>query len=245
MEIQNAFVGKDLTGELTHVCIRRSGCREMVTEAVLEEHGLKVSVSSGQALEFVCLPQFLPELVAGHLLTEGYIRQAEEVASISIDASGSTGKVILKSGYKPGQLHRAAAPVWEPEWIFALAERFAQGMPVHQQTFATHSCFLAMGEQLLFFCEDIGRHNALDKAVGYAAINGIDLQQCILYSSGRMPVDMVSKAIRAGIPVLASKGAPTAKAVALARQYGLTLICAARQDRMKLFSSPEDQQRRA
>jgi FdhD protein len=109
-------------------------------------------------------------------------------------------------------------------------------MPLHSETFATHSCFLAQGEKLLFACEDIGRHNALDKAIGYALRHDIDLKTCIAYSSGRIPTDMVEKVIRAGIPVFASKASPTQEAIALANAYGVTLICGARSDRMKQYT---------
>ena len=57
----------------------------------------------------------------------------------------------------------------------------------------------------LFSCEDIGRHNALDKVIGYALRHQIDLTECMVYSSGRIPTDMAMKAIYAGIPVLSSK----------------------------------------
>ena len=109
-------------------------------------------------------------------------------------------------------------------------------MPIHGKTWATHSCFLARRDDLLFECEDIGRHNALDKAIGYALRHGIDLKECIIYSSGRIPTDMAIKAVRAGIPLLASKASPSREAVTLAKGYGLTLVCAARRDRMKLFT---------
>ena len=125
---------------------------------------------------------------------------------------------------------------WKAEQVFDLADRFHAGMPLHGQTWATHSCFLAKDGQLLFQCEDIGRHNALDKAIGYALRHGIPLSRCMVYSSGRIPTDMAMKAIRAGIPILASKASPTAEAVNLAKEYGLTLVCAARRDRMKLFT---------
>ena len=90
-----------------------------------------------------------------------------------------------------------------------------------------------------FSCEDIGRHNALDKVIGYALRHNIDLHQCMIYSSGRIPTDMTMKAIQAGIPVLSSKASPTSEAIELAREYHLTLICAARRDRMKVFASPD------
>ncbi len=67
-------------------------------------------------------------------------------------------------------------------------------------------------------------YSALDKAVGHALIRGIDRTECYLFTTGRMPADMVLKAARAGIPLLASKTYPTDAGVALARRAGLTLV---------------------
>ena len=148
-----------------------------------------------------------------------------------------TGNHILNDYFLTGKPVKPVTPIsWKAEQVFDLADRFHAGMPLHGQTWATHSCFLAKDGQLLFQCEDIGRHNALDKAIGYALRHGIPLSRCMVYSSGRIPTDMAMKAIRAGIPILASKASPTAEAIALAKEYGLTLVCAARRDRMKLFA---------
>lgn len=117
-----------------------------------------------------------------------------------------------------------------------MLERFKNDTPLHQQTRATHSTFLMLDGQIVFQCEDIGRHNALDKAIGYAMRNGIDLRQCAVYTTGRMPTDMVTKVIRAGIPILVSKEAPTQEAVELAAKYQLTLIGCAKNDRMLLYA---------
>lgn len=77
---------------------------------------------------------------------------------------------------------------------------------------------------ILFRCEDIGRHNALDKAIGYGIRNGLDLKNAVLFTSGWIPTDMVMKTVLAGIPVLAGRSVPTKEAVELARKYRLTLI---------------------
>ncbi len=170
-----------------------------------------------------------------------------ENAAMPDDASGEpftettpsccTGNHILNDYFLTQKEVKPVKPIpWRTAQIFDLADRFHAGMPLHGQTFATHSCFLAKDGELLFQCEDIGRHNALDKAIGYALRCDIPLTECIVYSSGRIPTDMAMKAIRAGIPVLSSKASPTAEAIALAKAYGLTLVCAARRDRMKLFA---------
>lgn len=236
MNIQNFFSDLPLTTVFEHQYIGRDGATYIQSEPILTEHAMRVLVNGSLHMNFVCLPQFLPELILGHLVTEGYLHSADAVESLTIDADGQTASVTLQTLSDPGPMPHVSPMEWNPEWVFALADRFASGMPVHEQTSATHSCFLARGTELLFQCEDIGRHNAVDKAIGFALMHGIDLHSCLLYSSGRMPIDMACKAIRAGVPVLASKGSPTAGAVHLARQHGLTLLCAARRDRMKLFA---------
>lgn len=209
--------------------------------AIPVEHSIMVHVNGREVMEATCTGQYLAELVLGRLLTAGIIESADEVESICISESGEVGEVNLRD---PGALRGVMgeglrlSPVepmkWEKEWVFALADRLAEGMPLHQETFAVHSCFLSMRGEILFTCEDIGRHNAFDKVIGYALRNQVDLGQCIVYSSGRIPVDMAVKAIRAGVPVLAAKAVPTYEAVRLAKEYGLTLVCSARRDMMRV-----------
>ncbi len=224
--------------------IGRDGQRRNEREPVLGEHCMEIHIDRQLTAKLVCIPQFLDELALGFLKTEGYIRSQEDVAQLTICRRGQRADVLLKEKTEGPRKISPVTPIpWETNHIFSLADRFAAGMPLHRETFATHSCFLARGAELLFSCEDIGRHNALDKAVGYALRHDIDLGACTLYSSGRIPTDMAQKAIRAGVPVLASKASPSREAVALAKKYNLTLICAARKDRMKLFTGvpPSDE----
>lgn len=242
--------------------IGRESVSRQDSEPILKEHLMDVYVNDQLTMKLICIPQFLTELVLGRLLTEGMIRCPEDVEQIYVCEYGSRAKVLLKETKRKEtkeyiettptcctgnhilnnyfQNQEPVPPVtpiaWKASQVFSLADRFAEGMPLHQKTWATHSCFLAQGDDLLFQCEDIGRHNAMDKAIGYALRHHIDLGKCMVYSSGRVPTDMAMKAIRAGIPILASKASPSNEAVILAKEYGLTLICAARRDRMKLFA---------
>lgn len=245
--------------------IGRNGEVRKEQEQVLTEHLMDVYINDRLTMKLVCLPCHLAELVLGRLLTEHIISSVEEVeqiyiceygkrakvylteqASLSVSSdrtyvevtpSCCTGNHILNDYFVSAKEPESVSPIfWKPEWIFHMADAFADGMPLHSITFATHSCLLAKEDNILFSCEDIGRHNALDKVIGYALRHSIDLHQCMVYSSGRIPTDMVMKAIYAGIPILSGKASPTSQAIALAKKYHMTLICAARRDRMKLFS---------
>lgn len=261
--INDQSTGQKLLREADCLQLNRSGENEKRAGILLHEHLTDIYINERLTMKLVCIPEHLPELVTGRLLTEGIIRTAGDVKAIYICEYGTHARVYLKDtvsktgasddfveltptccgnhilndNFRTGQTLEPVAPIpWKASWIYSLADRFAEGMPLHRETWCTHSCFLAMEDRLLFQCEDIGRHNALDKAIGYALLHEIDLTRCVIYSSGRIPTDMAEKAIRAGIPVLSSKASPTREAVELAKQYGLTLVCNARRDSMKIYA---------
>jgi len=86
---------------------------------------------------------------------------------------------------------------------------------------------------------DVGRHNAIDKVAGAAALAGDDVTKMFLLSSGRQPAGMVMKAARAKIPLVVSKAAPISSGIDSARRANLTLCCFADKEKVKAFSCPE------
>ena len=88
--------------------------------------------------------------------------------------------------------------------------------------------------------EDIGRHNAVDKVVGRALLDGrLPLARSVLAVSGRAGYEVVQKAVAAGIPILAAVGAPSSLAVATAERFGMTLVGFLRDDRFNVYTAPE------
>lgn len=83
---------------------------------------------------------------------------------------------------------------------------------------------MAQEDKALYVCEDIGRHNTLDKVVGMGILNGISLSECIVFFSGRVPLDILEKIIRASIPLVASNTVPTKQSVDLAKEKEIILI---------------------
>lgn len=248
--------------------IRANGEETETERMVAEEHFLDVYVNEVLTLKIVCTPDFLPELVLGRLYTEGIIHGLDDVELLHICEHGLRARVYLNRGASAGSrdtdsvertptcctgnriltdvFHHPEPPApvvpvpLQPEWIYRLSEAFEQTAPLYQKTRSVHSCFLGLRGEILYCCEDLGRHNAVDKVIGCALRDRVDLRQCILFSSGRLPTDMVSKAVRAGVPVLASKTAATGAAVELARQFHLTLVLFARPDHFTLLPGQED-----
>jgi FdhD protein len=112
---------------------------------------------------------------------------------------------------------------------------------VFERTGGLHAAALFDGRgALLIVREDIGRHNAVDKVVGWALLNDrIPLSDCILLVSGRGGFEIIQKAIVAGIPVVASVSAPSSLAVQLARELRLTLIGFLRGNRFVIYAGED------
>jgi FdhD protein len=91
---------------------------------------------------------------------------------------------------------------------------------------------------LVTYAEDVGRHNAVDKVIGICALKGTDITQCFLASSGRLTGDIILKAARMGIPIVASLAAAVDSGIQVAKQTRLTLIGFVRGHRMNVFTFP-------
>jgi len=122
--------------------------------------------------------------------------------------------------------------------LLAMPERMAEGQRVFRRTGGLHAVALASaGGPVLLVREDVGRHNAVDKAVGAALLD--DVRADVLVVSGRAGFEVVQKTAMAGIPVLVAVSAPTSLAVDAARGAGLTLAAFVRGDRMTVYSGEE------
>jgi FdhD protein len=124
--------------------------------------------------------------------------------------------------------------------ILTLMASLPQRQEIFRQTGATHAIFLAGagGGEVVLGAEDVGRHNAFDKVIGQALMKNLPTGDKIALLSGRASFEMVFKAARAGIPLMASVSAPTSLAVKLAELQGITLIGFARGERLNIYTHP-------
>lgn len=124
-----------------------------------------------------------------------------------------------------------------PSLILGLGKAMQDLQELHRKVGGTHSAaiFEAGGRQVTQ-AEDIGRHNAVDKALGFCLLRRISLKDKVLIASGRASYEMATKAIRLGVPVIATISAPTSMAVQLAQDRGLTLIGYLRGGRMNVYT---------
>ncbi len=132
-------------------------------------------------------------------------------------------------------------PLVDPALLVELSGRLRERQRLFDQTGGLHAAGLFdVAGELVDLREDVGRHNAVDKVVGRALLDGrLPLAGHLLVVSGRGGYEIVQKAVAAGIPIVAAVGAPSSLAVATARRFGLTLVGFLRGGRFNVYSAPE------
>lgn len=226
-------------------------------DTVAEEGSLTLFIADEEFVSLLCSPQNLKELTVGFLFSSGIINLFSDIKKIWINEKNLTAGVELKNPkkYYLKMVHTSGCGkgvVFEmpsvssvkikngikiPAQKILLLMNELQGMSSgFKKTGGVHSACFFNGKKIIIFSEDIGRHNAVDKIIGEALIKNTDMQKMILFTSGRVSSDIVQKALRAGVPVIVSRSAPTSEAVKLCKEKNITLVGFARGRRMNVYS---------
>lgn len=209
------------------------------------------------------------ELAAGFLFTEGILHSRDQMESISVDDRGTVTihpnkTAIIDWESAPRNFYVTSScgvcgkasidalratgctalpkgwPQVETETLASLPAKLRSSQAVFEHTGGLHAAGLfAVDGALLEIREDVGRHNAVDKLIGWALLESrLPLDQHILMLSGRISFELVQKALMAKIPVIAAIGAPSSLAVETARRFGITLVGFLRDEHFNVYSEP-------
>lgn len=215
---------------------------------VVREMLLEVFVDGSLVVTIACTGIHLQELAAGFAKQEGLIETAGDILEMTLSSdridirsrggkgpvrTSAKGKTIASSGSRGGRDLRPQAekrivpPVCQKldmETVLCLMEALLAATAIHERTRGTHCSALAGAQGILAAREDIGRHNTIDMLCGWALLEGIDLTDKVLLTTGRVSSEIVSKARRMGVPVILSHSAATSRAVLLAEALGIVVI---------------------
>jgi FdhD protein len=173
-------------------------------------------------------------LAAGVTVLPGARRNFLTTSACGVCGKASTAELFVQKTWDINE-DQAVIPAG---WLTSMPERLRDAQRVFASTGGLHAAgvFAADGE-LLAVREDVGRHNAVDKVVGWALQEGrLPLRGCVLLVSGRASFELVQKAVLAGFPVLAAVSAPSSLAADLAQEAGLTLIGFLRGGSMNVYT---------
>jgi FdhD protein len=203
-------------------------------ERVVTELGLSIIINGEHFAAAMITPMMEKEFVIGHLFGRGIIENIADIESITVKENIAEVTLLKEEdkANRPPEIHSDFKVSRED--IFDGVNAILKSK-IYAETEAIHSAGLfKRGAEPICIAEDVGRHNALDKVIGYALINKVDFKHTFATSTGRMVSDMVSKICRAGIPVVATKTAVTKLGVEIGQRYGLTIIGFVRDVGMKI-----------
>ena len=253
----------DMTLERTIVAVR-DGKAEEVLDRVIREDIYGISVNGEAFVTLACLPGDLEELAVGFLRSEGVITARSDVDRVVVDRQKQTidvigaidgdmleksltkrfltsGCGIVPSGRDFHDLADGCLKVKSDYTVGAgtismLMKNLSTRAGLFSETGAAHTAALALDGEIKVTFEDISRHNAVDKIVGRAFMNEWDTSNGIIFSSGRLSLDIVMKCAAGAIPIVVSRTAPMQRGVEIADDLLITLIGFTRGKRMNIYT---------
>lgn len=228
-------------------------------DIIAVEAKLRLYINEEEILSISATPSNIRELITGFLMTEGILKGewCPEKISIETDRKEIKAKVILEgfaslegktitsgclasvSFIKELKTKIVDDLKVEAHSLFSLFREFQLKSQLYRETGCVHSAAIADKYKILFLSEDVGRHNAVDKVIGWALLNKVSFAGKIILVSGRVSSEMALKVAKWKIPIIVSRAAPTSLAVELANSVGLTVIGFLRGNRFNVYSNPQ------
>lgn len=233
-----------------------------VEDVTIEEARLSLYLNGEKAISMMTIPKDQEAHAIGFLMSENVISSIDDVIEIKlsedglrVDVSANINEDSLKHLYKEKTLtsgcgggvtgtadselvipfNQTAFKV-EPQTIYDEVKIFYKESELYNLTGCVHKAMIYLLDGTTITAEDIGRHNAIDKAIGKCKLQRLDTTKSILFVSGRLSSEMVTKAVMHKIPIVVSRTAPTYLGVQTAHKHGLTLIGFARGKKMNLYT---------
>jgi len=240
--------------------------RRSVSDKVLIERAVTIMVDEVGSFTVMCTPSDVRALAIGFIYAEGLIESLDDVVEVSTakadkdvigiridNPSGAAVKrnmIVASScgmcGVRTIQKALSKTPACgsslrvRPGLLSTAAEQLRSMQKLFHVTGGSHAAgIFGPDGGFIAFGEDIGRHNALDKAIGKCLLDGLSAVGCGVVLSGRSSYEMVAKAARAGIELIAGVSAPSSMAIEVAEQWNITLCGFVRSGRANVYTYPE------
>lgn len=242
------------------------GCEKI--EDTIPSELLLTIILNGEKISVVsCSPENEIELVLGYLISNGYVDDYSKINTISLCDNESEMRAVadaevdvkellkknksrhlyLSSGcgsiddfiIESGLTEVSGKTIFGKDIILKLNLETTSNQEYRKKMGGLHSSALFDNEgKLLVIMEDLGRHNSIDKIIGHAFLNNLDLSDKIIFTTGRITLDMVYKVVKVCLPVVVTNCSVSYSAAVLAKKLGLTLIGYARGQRFNIYSCP-------
>ena len=240
------------------------GHSEQAERTVVEEYPLRLRVNGRELATLVCSPHQLNFLLVGFFRLQGFIDSLDDILSMGVCSEYGLAELRLRtelperlqptltSGCGTGISYNLPQNLLNPvqqrprsyssEGLFRLMKELHNLTEQYRSHGGIHSAAIGDDDGLLLHAEDIGRHNTLDRLAGEALFKGIEAKDKMLVTSGRISSEMVAKAARLGVGLMASRTSPTDRAIELCEQAGITMVGYLRGNSLEIFSHPQQLQ---
>lgn len=242
----------------------RNDSKDLMDDTVIVEYPFTIFIDDEEFITLLCSPKSLEELAIGFLFSEGFIDKKDNISNVRIDNEKGIAYVDLKdrkklreklhgkrtitSGCGKGTSFYNVIDSFKSkkventmdihrDQVVELITDFNRKSELFLSTGGVHSCALCSKEGIIYFEEDIGRHNALDKILGRAFMDELDLSDKIVLTSGRISSEMLIKVAKRGIPTVISRAAPTSLAIDLAKELNILVIGFARGRKLNVYTN--------